>query len=59
MVWGKYLQNGGNTTLHSTKILKLHKNLTEGLNYVTKTVRSIAADSDGIVIVVAIIAGGC
>jgi hypothetical protein len=49
MVWGLYLQNGGNTNLHSTQILKLRRNLSEGLNYRTpKTVRSMFAASDGV-----------
>ena len=49
MVWGLYLQNGRNTNLHSTKILKLRRNLSEGLNYGTpKTVRIMFAASDGV-----------
>ena len=35
MVWGLYLQNNRKTNLRSTKILKLCRNLSEGLNYVT------------------------
>ena len=55
---GGYLQNGGNTNLHSAKTVKLRRNQKGGPYYVDKTTGSIVAASDDIVVIVVIIAGG-